>query len=500
MGPAIGKVYLVGAGPGDPDLITLRGLRCLREADIVLFDYLANEHILDHAADSATLTCLGRHGRGRLMSQQEVNGAMIAAAQAGQTVVRLKGGDPTIFARAREEIEALEAHRIPYEIVPGVTAAVAAASCAGIPMTDREFASCVALVTGQENRDKGESALDYASLAQFPGTLVFYMGVTTAPVWSQALIENGMSPSTPIAVIRRGSLPDQQIVKGRLEDAAKIMTPSRIRPPAIVIVGPVAQRAQSTNWFTARPLFGQTILVTRPAHQTKEMVDELRRLGARVLSQPAIEIGPPDDWKDVDACLARLGDFDWVVFSSGNGVEYFLQRLEATGRDMRALGNVRLAAIGPATAAALQRYHLRADVQPAEYRAEALAAELVRQPPGSRFLLVRASRGREVLAQQLTQQGHQVTSVVVYVSRDAMQPAKEIAAELKAGKIDWITVTSSAIARSLVRLCRDDLKQARLAAISPLTASTLADEGFPPQAIARQYTTAGIIDAILAAG
>jgi uroporphyrinogen III methyltransferase/synthase len=500
MPSAIGKVYLVGAGPGDPGLLTLRGAECLRKADVVLYDYLASPELLIGLRPEVELVCLGKHGRGRLLSQAEINDRMVNEARRGQTVVRLKGGDPSIFARLSEELAALDAASVPYEIVPGITAAQAAASHAGIPLTNRDEASCVAFVTGQERADKdGGDALDYAALARFPGTLVFYMGVTTAPQWSRALVAHGKSPQTPVAIVRHCSLPDQQTIYTSLAQVGDHLGHGKLRPPAIVIVGDVAAAKDTANWFTSRPLFGLTILVTRPEHQLESIAAKLRHVGADVLVQPAIEISEPRDWQPVDAAIERLADFDWLVFSSSNGVYYFLRRLLALGRDLRALGGVQIAAIGPATADALAQYYLAADVEPESYRAEALAGALTAQATGKRFLLARASRGREGLAQMLTAAGGQVTQVVVYESRDVANPSDDVLAALNAGRIAWTTVTSSAIARSLVAMFGEALRQTQLVAISPLTAEVLVNLGHPPAIVAESYTSDGVIAAILAA-
>ena len=499
MQDATGKVYLVGAGPGDPGLLTLRGAECLREAGVVLYDYLASPQVLALAPPEAELICLGRHGHGRLMSQAEINAAMVDHARRGRIVVRLKGGDPMIFARAAEEIAALETAGASYEIVPGVSAAQAASSHAGIPLTGRDQASCVAFVTGQESAEKQDAApLDYSALARFPGTLVFYMGVTTAPEWSRALMDHGKPRETWAAVVRRCSLPDQQTIFTTLGELADLLECRRLRPPAVVIVGDVARERDVANWFTHRPLFGRTVLVTRPRHQAETLSAQLQQLGANVLYQPAIEIREPFDWGPVDIVIQRMNDFDWLVFSSSNGAHFFLRRLLALGKDMRSLGGVRLAAIGPATVEALAEYRLKADFQPATFRAEALAEALALHVRGQRVFLARASRGREVLAALLTAAGADVVQAVVYESRDIETPAADVVEALSAGRIDWITVTSSAIARSLVKLFGEALLRTRRVAISPLTAETLAESGYPAAAVAKQFTSAGVVAAILA--
>lgn len=501
-----GPVYLIGAGPGDPGLITLRGVELLRRADVVLYDYLVNPELLKHTRADAELICLGQHGQAgsaRIWSQEEINLRLVELAKAGRCVARLKGGDPAIFARGAEEVETLVQAGIGFEIVPGITAALAAGSFAGIPLTHRELASAVALVTGQERPDKPDSALDFDALARFPGTIVIYMGATTAPVWTEALIRGGKSPDTPAAIVRHCSLPDQRLVLCRLDEVAgHLAGPERMRPPLIVVIGEVVRLSPTMSWFDRRPLFGRRILVTRPEEQSAALVEPLRELGANVLVQPAIRIAEPADWSPVDCAIDALPRFDWLVFSSANGVRFFLNRLLASGRDLRALGGVRLAAIGPGTAAELARFHLQADLQPDEFRAEALAAELVLQIPqtGKRFLLVRASRGREVLAETLRAAGASVEQVVAYSSSDVTQPEESTRRLLADGKIDWITVTSSAIARSLAAMFGEDLRRGRLVSISPVTTATLRELGFEAAAEACEYTMAGVVAAIAAAG
>ena len=500
MSNSCGRVYLVGAGPGDPGLLTLRGAECLRLADVVLYDYLASPELLTHIRPDAERICLGRHGHGRLMSQTEINEAMIRHAKNGRVVVRLKGGDPAIFARLAEELAALTAAGVAYEIVPSVTAAQAASSHASIPLTDRDEASCVAFITGQEKHDQSSAdSLDYAALAKFPGTLVFYMGVTTAGAWSRALIEHGKRADTPVVIVRRCSLPDQETCFTTLGELGETVRMKKLRPPAVVIVGDVAKERDLSNWFTSRPLFGRAVLITRPENQSDDLAARLQNLGANVLRQPAIEIGPPTDWTPLDRAIERLPELDWLVFSSSNGVEYFLGRVLSLGHDMRRLASVRLAAIGPGTAAALAEFHLKADLQPDVYRAESLADALTPITRGKKVFLARASRGREVLFEMLTATGAHVEQGVVYESRDVLTADEDIAHDLAARNIDITTVTSSAIANSLVHLFGDNLHKTRLAAISPVTAATLTELGFQPAIVAETYTTEGLVDAVLAA-
>ncbi len=490
-----GKVYLVGAGPGDPGLITLRGAECLRRADVVLYDYLVNPQILRHVRPHAIQVCLGQHGHSRIWTQGEINAELIKLACAGKVVVRLKGGDPAVFARGAEEIDALVQNGVSFEIVPGITVALAASSYAGIPITRRGFASAVALVTGQEDEQKAGESLDYRALAHFPGTLIIYMGVTTAHQWTKALIEAGKSPTTPCAIIRRCSFADQRTILCRLDEVVHQM--SSVRPPAIVVIGEVTRLAESYSWFERRPLSGTRILVTRAQEQSHDLSSPLNELGADVIHQPAIQIEPPADWSVVDAVISRLGTFDWIVFSSANGVDHFLKRLWDVGHDWRVLSHLKIAAIGPGTTHALERHHLRIDVQPPEFRAEALAAALAPAAHGLQFLLIRANRGREVLAEQLRAAGGNVEQVVVYQSHDVTAPDPGVLKLMEQGRIEWVTITSSAIARSLVSMFGNRLGQTKLASISPITSATIRELGFVPAVEAHEYTMDGLVAAIM---
>jgi uroporphyrinogen III methyltransferase / synthase len=496
--PTPATVYLVGAGPGDPGAITLRAVQCLRRADLVLYDYLVNPAVLEHAA-AAECVCLGEHDKGRVLSQDEINAQMIEAARRGKTVVHLKAGDPCIFGRSAEEADALRQAGIPLEIVPGITAGLAAAEYGEIHITHRQHASAVAIATGHERPDKDEPPLDYAALAGFPGTLVFYMAVSSAARWSRALLEGGRSPSTPVAIVWRCSWPDQHVVRCTLGTVAEIVAQRKLRPPAVIVVGDVVGTSPEVSWFAARPLFGTRVLVTRPGDQARELRDRLAELGAEVLVQPGVVISDPPDWEPVDAALARLDQYDWLVFSSANGVHYLLKRLAATGGDLRRLGRIKLSAIGPGTAAALATYHLRADLVPEQYRAESLAEGLAAQAAGKRFLLARTNRGRQTLPEQLAAAGGTVDQIVVYSTTEVQHADRAIAAAMAAGRIDWVTVTSSAIARSLAALFGDDLRRSRLASISPITSGVLRELGYEPAAEATEYTMAGLIAAMVGA-
>ena len=495
-----GIVYFVGAGPGHPGLMTLRGVECLARADVVMYDYLANAQTLCHARPTAKLICLGRHRRDDVWSQDAINTEMVRLAREGKTVVRLKGGDPMIFGRAAEEISALNAAELPFEIVPGVTTASAAGAYSGVPITDRRFASAVALVTGHERLGKPESSLDYQSLATFPGTLVIYMGVRTVAEWTTQLIAAGKSAETPVLAIRRCSWPDQQRIFCTLGEVADQLTPyQKFPPPVVVVIGDVARQQPEFDWFGNLPLLGLGVLVTRPIHQCGDMVRRLSELGANPIVQPAIEICEPETWEAVDDVLDRIDQFDVVVFASANGVHHFMRRLLARGLDVRALSGAKLAVMGPRTADVLAEYSLVADVLPKAWRAEAMAETLLEsgKASGQKFLLLRASRGREVLAERLREAGAVVDQVVVYESRDVESASDEVEEFWERDQVHWVTITSSAIARSVVKLWGPRLQQIKLASISPVTSETLRELGFEPVAEATEFTPDGVIDAIL---
>lgn len=511
FGLSAGQVALVGAGPGEPSAITLRAIECLQSADVVLYDYLVNPSLLQWTRTGAELVSLGRHGTDgkRLLTQNEVNQLMVDRAQAGCRVVRLKSGDPIVFARMSEETEVLQEAGIPCEIVPGVTSALAAGSFAGIPLTHRDHASAVALVTGhrgdsRRTRDPGgetnsgcPSHLDWQALARFPGTLVVYMGTTQVEYWVDQLLTGGMSGATPVAIVRRCGFSDQTVRHCRLDELVRVATqPKRIRPPVVFVIGQVAAAEATCNWFQQRPLFNQQVLVTRPAHQSEPMCRELERLGAGVIQWPAIQTIGVDDQSDLADSLNHLEEFDWIVFSSANGVDFWMRYLWDSGHDARTLNTIRIACIGRKTQQALEQYCLRSDLVPETFDADHLAAQLAAQGAGKRFLLIRASRGREILAETLEQAGAVVRQVVVYQSQDTDDVPTEIGESLKSGQIQWVTVTSSAIARNLVRRFGDDLRRARLASISPITTQTLRELGFEVGAEASEYTSTGLIQAI----
>lgn len=511
-----GRVGLVGAGPGDPELLTLRGLRWLRQCDVVLYDGLSNTEILRHA-NRAVHTCVGKHGQSRIWKQSEIIDEMLRHAQAGHTVVRLKGGDPAVFARTSEEVDALRASGIEFEIVPGITAALAAGSYAGIPVTHRGYASAVALVTGHENPDKEVSSLDWHALAAFPGTLVVYMGVTSVKSWTSALLKGGKDPATPCAILRRCTLPDQQRVHCRLDEVADRLTPaSKMRPPVITIVGPVTELAESMDWFAQRTLTGKRILVSRPqvdaegesprgVPEQKSVSDSnedvltslLRELGADVVSQPAIAIRSVEDPARLDDVIMRLRTFDWILFSSRHGVRYFMARMRHLGYDSRAFGGVKLAAVGPSTAQELHRHGLQPDLVPKTSSGRALAESLTGSANGDAFLSIRGTRGEDHFVTPLTDAGGRVDEVVVYEQLPVSHADPSVVAMVRDQVIDWVVITSADTARHLHRMLGDNIWHARAVAISSAAANVVADLGGHDTVVADQPGIQPLVDAIV---
>jgi uroporphyrinogen III methyltransferase/synthase len=498
--PAEPLVSLVGAGPGHSGLLTLRAIECLQQADFVLYDRLVSPQSLEHAPPHAERVCVTELAPCHADRNAPVHQLLIDAALAGKRVVRLKGGDPFLFGRGGEEAEALRAAGIGYEVVPGVTAALGAAAYAGIPLTHRACASAVAFVTGHENPAKGMPRLDWVALARFPGTLAIYMGLARLPTITRTLIDFGKPADTPAAVVHSATTGEQKTIIAPLGQIAAAVQAAGLTAPAIILIGPVVAMREHLAWSEQRPLHGKRVLVTRPREQAGDPALRLEALGAIPLLMPVVAIGPPLDWGPVDAAIDQLGRYQWLVFTSVNGVTAFLQRLRVRGKDLRALGSIRLAAIGPSTAEALRSYHLEPDLVPAEYRSESLAAALKPQVAGLRILLARADRGRDVLRDEL-QRVARVDQVAVYsqVDLDGDTATLEL---LRQGEIDFVLLSSSNIARALARLldapCRVQLLEGRtrVVSISPVTSAAIGELGWPVAAEARQYTMDGLLQAL----
>ncbi len=492
-----GVVYLIGAGPGDPGLLTLRGAELLSRAEVVLYDGLSNADILAHAP-TAVQICVGKHGQHRIWTQAEIIQEILDHARQGKIVVRLKGGDPAVFARSAEEVTALQQAGIPFEIVPGITAALAASSYAGIPITCRGVASAVALVTGHEEPSKSESALDWAALARFPGTLVIYMGVTTAPVWTKLLIEGGKAAETPVAILRRCSMPDQLTIRCRLDEVPEYLKPaSKLRPPVIVIIGEVTEPELAMSWFEQRPLFGRRILVCRAAGQQQDISKQLTDLGATVLHQPAIEVRPLDNPQLLDRMIQDLNQYDVLIFTSQNAVQAFFDRLHQQQRDSRWLGKIKIAVVGDRTAQAVREYHLQPDYLPESYNARSLAELLQPIAPGRRFAWPRASRSQDELSGPLVAAGGTVDAVIAYDHRDVTAADESIYQAMHQSKIDWVLVTSPAIARSLHQMFGSCLQHTKLASLSPAISCVLEELGLKPTVTANQSKLSALVESIV---
>jgi uroporphyrinogen III methyltransferase/synthase len=497
-------VYLVGAGPGDAGLITVKGLEVVRRADVVVYDQLAAPELLKEAPATAEIIYVGKKAGAHAMPQEGINDLLVARAKAGLTVVRLKGGDPFVFGRGGEEAEELARAGIPFEVVPGVTAAVAVPAYAGIPVTHRRYTTLVTFVTGHEDPTKEASTIPWEALGKNPGTLVFLMGVKNLPEICRQLVDQGRDPQTPAAVIERGATLFQRTVTGTLTDIAQVARDANIKPPAILVVGGVVDLREQLKWWETRPLWGKTVLVTRTRQQASGLVQLLAQAGARCLEAPTIEIVPPDDYNPLDRALKSLSSYQWVVFTSANGVAAFMARLFEQGRDVRALGGAKLAAIGPATAESLRQYGLRADVVPHAFKAEVLLEALSPHvAPGARMLLARAQIAREVLPQGLVKLGARVDVAPVYKSQVPREIPPDVAAALNEGRVEILTFTSSATVHNFARLLGKDRfhavgQDAIVAAIGPITAASLKEYGIIPQIQPEDYTIPALVEAIVA--
>ncbi|MGH7259704.1 MAG: uroporphyrinogen-III C-methyltransferase [Nitrospiraceae bacterium] len=504
MGRKTGKVYLVGAGPGDPMLLTLRGKECLEQADVVLYDYLANPALLDYAPARAERIYVGRRGRGRYEDQSVISRLLIDKARAGNIVVRLKGGDPFVFGRGGEEAEAVAQAGVPFEVVPGVTSAVAAPAYAGIPVTHRTLASTVTFVTGHEDPTKETEVLEWPRLATAHGTLVFLMGVKNLPAIVANLKREGKPPETPAAVIRWGTKSSQRTVIGTLATIVDKAAEAQIEPPSVIVVGEVVRLREQLNWFETKPLFGKRVLVTRAREQAGGLSKLLAEAGAEPVECPTIQIVPPASWAELDEAIADLRKYQWLVFTSMNGVKPFMERLQRQGLDSRAVTGLRLGCIGPRTAEALAAYGLRADVIPAEYQAEGLIAAMkAAGVNGQRVLIPRASVAREILPDQLRALGADVRVVTAYRTVRPSVEADRVKEQLRTRALHVLTFASSSTVRNFIGLfgSREELQRltagAVVACIGPITAKTAAEEGLTVSITAAENTIPALVDAIV---
>jgi len=497
-----GHVYLIGAGPGDPGLITVRGRECISLADVVVYDYLANEQLLEFAPSHAELIYAGKIGGAHNHEQWQINSLLVEKALEGKAVARLKGGDPFIFGRGGEECEALVEAGISYEIVPGVTAGIGAAAFAGIPLTHRSVTTSVAFVTGHEHQEKDDTEIDWERLSLGSGTIVFYMGVKNLPQITRSLMDHGRSPDTPVALVRWGTRPEQQVLEGTLSDITEKARKEAFKAPAITIVGEVVKLREKLRWFDARPLFGKGVLVTRAADHAGAFSRLLAERGASVFECPTISLVPPESFAELDSAIEGLSSFNWLVFTSANAVAFFFSRLAAKNLDARALGGCRVCAVGPKTAALLLSFGIRADMVPADYKAEGVVAEFGRlEMKGKKVLFPRADKARDLIPAALGEMGAVVTAPVTYRNIiPAAIPEKALQA-LEEQRIHCVTFTSSSTAENLASILGENrmlrlLEGVKVAAIGPVTAKTCRELGLKVHIEPQEYTLENMTDAI----
>jgi uroporphyrinogen III methyltransferase/synthase len=500
-----GMVYLVGAGPGDPGLLTVKAKECIEKADVLVYDYLANYKFLEYAPPHAEHIYVGKKAGDHTKTQDEINAIICKKAIEGLTVVRLKGGDPFIFGRGGEEAQELLKAGVSFEVVPGITSAIAVPAYAGIPLTHRDHTATVAFITGHEDPSKGESNIAYDKLATGIGTLVFLMGIGNLKTICLALIENGRSPDTPVAVIYRGTHPEQKTITGTLETIHEISQKADIKPPGIIVVGDVVKLREELNWYEKRPLFGKGIVVTRAREQASSFMAGLRELGANCIEFPTIEIAPPDDWAPLDKAIDNIKNYNWLIFTSVNGVKFFFKRLFEDGKDVRALGEIKICAIGPKTADAVKGYGIIPDMVPPEYRAEAVIEEFRRlKRDNLKILLPRAKEAREILPSELKKMGAEVDVVEAYVTIMPQNRVADISRMLEAGEIDMITFTSSSTVTNFMDMFKKNanqvkewLKDVDIASIGPITSETARRLGLKVTVEPADYTIEALTDVIV---
>lgn len=498
-----GIVYLVGAGPGDAGLLTLRGAELLGRADVVVYDALINPDLLRLAPKSAEVIFGGKRSRDHAIPQEELNQLLVAKAKEGKTVVRLKGGDPYIFGRGGEEAEELAAARIAFEIVPGVSSAVAAPNYAGIPLTHRDFCSSFTVITGHEDATKEESGIDWAQVARMPGTKVIMMGTQRIRDITEALLANGMLATTPAAMVRWGTTGRQQTIEGTLADIADIAAAKKFSAPAVTVIGGVVKLRSKLNWFEKRPLFGRSIVVTRTREQASQLSCQLLERGAEVLEIPTIKIVPPKSQEGIVDGLAGLNAYDWLVFTSPNGVTSFFDYFFKRFQDLRDIGGARIAAVGPATAAKLRELHLQVDLMPEEYVGTKIADAFSKYESieNLRILLLRAEVANPELPKLLEDKGAIVDDIACYQTVPETDDINGAAAKLLERGADWVTFTSSSTvehfhARFDLPALLQRFPGLKTASIGPETSKALATLGLQPTVEARAHTVDGLVKAL----
>ncbi|GAB6157768.1 uroporphyrinogen-III C-methyltransferase [Desulfotomaculum varum] len=497
-----GFVYLVGAGPGDPGLITVKGLNCIRQADVLVYDRLAGQRLLAHARPDAERIYVGKSPERHAMRQEEINRLLVDKAKEGKVVTRLKGGDPFVFGRGGEEAELLVENGIPFEVVPGITSAVAVPAYAGIPVTHRGYTSTLAIITGNEDPHKEDSGIAWDKIATGAGTLVFLMGMGNLSGICKKLIEFGRSPATPVALIRWGTRPEQRTITGTLENIHQRAVAANFKNPAVIVVGEVVQLREKLSWFENRPLFGKRVIVTRSREQASVLSAAIEALGGEAWEFPTIQIQPPDDFTVLDNAIIDVRSYRWVIFTSVNGVKMFFDRMRANKKDIRDLSDVRLCAIGPRTREELEKRGLLVDYVPGEYRAEEIVEGLKSKIlPGDRVLLPRADIARQLLPRALAELGAVVHEVTAYRTVLGSGDAAAIRQALAAGEVSVVTFTSSSTVKNFVKLIGEEglpqlMEKVVVASIGPITSQTARELGLSVDIEACEYTIEGLVQAI----
>ncbi len=515
-----GKVYLVGAGPGDIGLLTIKGLKYLKKADAVIYDFHLNAQVLNYINHDAEFIYAGKRGGHHTMSQDEINEMLVRKAKEGKTICRLKGGDPFVFGRGGEEAEALSREGIEFEVVPGVSSSIAAPAYAGIPLTHRLFSSSFAVIPGYEDPAKKETAIEWAKLATGVGTLVFLMAVKNIDVIARKLIENGRPPDTPVAVIRWGTRADQKTLVGTLKNIAELVKEKDIKPPAVMVVGDVVKLRESLKWYEKKPLFGNRILATR---EHAEGFEPLEELGAEIIEFPTIEIVPPENYSELDASIDKIETYDWLIFTSRNGVKYFFKRFFEKERDIRDLSGIKICAIGAKTAQEMKKYGLNVDLVPDEFRAEGLIEAFIQMQdakcrvqtrrkskiqnpkskilPGMRFLLPRAEKAREIFPEKVRELGGVIDVPVAYRTIKPESRGKRLRRFLREGKISVATFTSAATFHNFREIMGSDaeelLKRVAIAVIGPVTAKAVEKAGLHVDIMPGEATIEAMVEATI---
>ncbi len=495
-----GKVYLVGAGPGDIGLLTVKGLKCLQKADVVIYDFHLNAQILNYIKGSAEFIYAGKRGGHHEMTQEEINRVLVQKAKEGKTVCRLKGGDPFVFGRGGEEAEVLAEAGISFEIVPGISSAIAAPAYAGIPLTHREYSSSFVVLPGNEASTKKFSNINWAELARFNGTIVFLMAVKNIEKVTSRLIEHGKSPETPVAVVRWGTRADQKTHTSTLGEVAADIKDLEIKPPAVVVIGEVVRLREKLIWFEKKPLFGQRVLLTR---EHTSSVERLEELGAEIIQFPSIKIVPPEDWDELDRAIKTIRNYHWIVFTSQNGVKWFFHRYFELENDIRDLHGIKICAVGQKTADYIREMGIKVDLVPEKFRAEGLVeafggSELIK---GLKILLPRAEVAREVFPQKMRELGAEVDVITTYRAVKPSTHAKRLKRFLTEGKITVATFTSGANFNNFCEMIGDDalelLKDVVIAAIGPVTKKAIEKKGLTVKIMPEEATMEALVEEII---